>query len=56
MFTDVTRQSDGRRYADVGVYSSVWSNMVYSYGITSCASGWIQYGTNAWTPTQVVCG
>lgn len=56
MFTDVTRQTDGRRFADVGVYTVVWSRMVYAYNITACATGDMQLSSTTWTNMPRVCG
>jgi hypothetical protein len=52
LYARVTRESDGRSYADVGNYQVVWSNMVYAYNITACATGEILQISN----TPQVCG
>lgn len=52
LYARVTRESDGRSYADVGNYQVIWSNMVYAYNITACATGEILRVSN----TPQICG
>lgn len=52
LYARVTRESDGRSYADVGNYQVIWSNMVYADGITACATGEILQLSS----TPQVCG
>lgn len=52
LYARVTRQSDGRSYADVGNYQIIWSNMVYAYNIIACAAGEILQVSN----TPQICG
>jgi hypothetical protein len=52
LYARVTRESDGGGYADVGNYQVIWSNMVYAYNITACATGAVLQISN----TPQVCG
>jgi hypothetical protein len=52
LYVRITRESDGKGYADVENYQVMWSNMVYAYNITACATGAVLQVSSA----PQVCG